>query len=224
MMTLKVDFLWKQGAEIMCGRYQVLDEEIVAEMKAIIDEINRRHNGADLSTNEIYPTNIAPVITADGAKPMRWGYPGVKGSRRPVINARQETAATSPYFKQALSSRRIVIPTAGFYEWMHQGKKATDKYLFKLSGEPMLYLAAIYTPFDVGNGLVEDRFAILTTDANESMVDYHNRMPVYLSKDELEMWVNDPSCIDDVLKRPQPQLSAARIRKKEDRPKQLSMF
>ena len=135
----------------MCGRYQVMDEVTDIEIKKVIDEINRRHYGNEatkvISTGEIAPTNIAPVIVSDGPKPMRWGFPSVHGSNRPVINARQETASISPYFNTALKKRRLVIPTSGFCEWMRDvyTHKATGKYRFSLSDAPVLFLAGKYS-------------------------------------------------------------------------------
>ena len=216
----------------MCGRYQVMDEEVNIEMKKIIDEINRRHYGKEeekkMATGEIFPTNIAPVISTDGPKPMRWGFPPVRNGLRAVINARQETAATSPYFRDALQRRRVVVPTSGFFEWNHdEKKKATDKYRFRLPGESVLYLAGIYSPFALEGNTVEESYSILTTAANDGMIKTcnHDRMPVYLSVSEVETWLHDPKCIEDILRRPQPPLEAIVV-KKHNRPthEQTSMF
>jgi Uncharacterized conserved protein len=212
----------------MCGRYLIFNEEMNEELEEIIADINRRYpntNGLNaMATGEVFPTNIAPVMLPDGPKPMRWGFPPVHQRNRPVINARQETAAASPYFGAALAQRRIAVPTAGFYEWMHdeKTKKATDRYRFYLPNEPILYLAGLYSAFTLPNGQKEDRYAILTTAANESMAQYHNRMPVYLKKSELGTWMNDAQCVTDILNRPQPRLSASSVNPKK--PVQMSLF
>ena len=212
----------------MCGRYQVMDEENHAEFKKIIDEVNRRYYGTEaqtaMATGEIFPTNIAPVLLSSGPKPMKWGFPAVHGSTRPVINARQETASTSPYFANALANRRIVIPTSGFYEWMHDAKtrKATDKFRFTLTDEPILYLAGMYSVFPLPDGKREERFTILTTAANTEMMKYHDRMPVYLKKAEIEPWMNDYLCVNDIMKRSQPTLFAKSM--STPKPQQMNMF
>ena len=215
----------------MCGRYRVMDEETNVEIKKIIDEINRRYYGKEenkMATGEIFPTNIAPVISVDGSKPMRWGFPPVRNGQRVVINARQETATTSPYFRDAMQKRRVVIPTSGFYEWKHdENKKATDKFRFRLPGESILYLAGIYSQFAVEDNRVEERYSILTTVANETMLTTcgHNRMPVYVSADEVDLWLRDSRCIEDLIRRPQPALNAEAVTKiNQPIRKQISMF
>jgi len=213
----------------MCGRYQAMDEETNIEMRKIIDEVNRRHSGTAeqkaMKTGEIRPTDIAPIIGRDGPKPIRWGYPAVYGSNRPVINARQETAMTSPYFKSNMANGRIVVPTNGFYEWMHDvNKKATDKYLFLPDGVQAMYLAGICAPFKMPDGKMEERFTIFTTAANDSMIKYHDRMPVYLRKNEIDMWLGDTKCVEEILRRQQPMLKAMLIEPPKPKSVQMSFF
>jgi len=212
----------------MCSRYFVMGEEDAYELREIIDEVNRRYPGAPeakaMATGEVFPTNIAPVILADGPRPIKWGFPPVHGNSRPVVNARQETAAISPYFKKALMANRIAIPTSGFVEWSHDAatKKALDKYRFTLPGESVLYLAGICESFTLPDGKKEDRFAILTTEANDMMRGYHDRMPVYLKKEELADWFTDRTCIEDILHRTQPPLAA--LLAQPPKPVQMSLF
>ena len=126
----------------MCGRYTVFTEQEIIEMREILDEINRNFGGqaAQLKTGEIFPTNLAPVIIAEGgimaARPMFWGFPKWKGSGV-IINARAETAADKPIFRSSLATRRCIVPSTGFYEWKRvEGKKQKDKYLINLSDNP----------------------------------------------------------------------------------------
>jgi len=65
----------------------------------------------------------------------------------------------------------------------------------------MLYMAGIYNQFEG-----EERFVILTTDANQSMVEVHNRMPVVLTKDSIEDWIFDTKKVDDILFGEHPEL------------------
>ncbi len=180
----------------MCGRYYIDDEDDIIAMREIIDEINRRYSGtpefAELKTGEIRPTNTVPVIVADErtsqARLMRWGYPKWDG-KGVVINARAETVAEKSMFRKSLLERRAVIPTTGFYEWRHEGGKVKEKYMFRVPGESMLYLAGMYNTYKEPDGSTREHFAILTTAANNSMVDYHDRMPVLLRPDERMAWL-----------------------------------
>ena len=207
----------------MCGRYSVLTEEEMIEIREIITEVAHKYGDTDgMSTGEIYPTNIAPVISKDGPVLMRWGFP-MYGKSGVTINARSESALEKTMFSAALKARRVIIPTSGFYEWSHEGGKSKDKYLFRLPDKEALYLAGLHTNYVLPDGTREDRYVILTTGANESMEPYHNRMPVYVAREEINDWVADPQATKEILNREQPELRAA---KAEDKPKprQLSMF
>ncbi len=212
----------------MCGRYVVLTEEEMIEIREIIEEVTQKYGDAAasaMSTGEIYPTNIAPVITADGPVLMRWGFP-MHGKSGVTINARSETAGEKSLFSAALRARRVIIPTSGFYEWKHdRNGKSTDKFLFRPQGKDTMYLAGLHTNYALPNGDREDRYVILTTGANESMEPYHTRMPVYVDRDERDAWITDPQATGDILHRPQPDLLAMPADKpKPAKPKQISLF
>lgn len=199
----------------MCGRYYVDTEEDIQEMREIIQEIVTKYADspqlADMKTGEIYPTNTVAVVGGEGPELMRWGFP-MQGKSQAIINARSETAYERPMFRTALITRRIVVPTNGFYEWSHVGGKSIDKFLFRVPGEKMLYLAGMYTEFNLLSGK-ERRFTILTTKANDSISLYHNRMPVYVAAGERDAWVHDPAYTEEVLRREQPQLTATKVDK-----------
>ena len=196
----------------MCGRYYVDDEDMIIEMREIIVEINRKNNGQadarEVKTGDIYPTYDAPVLGEDGASLMRWGMP-MHG--RSIINARSETAAEKYMFAVALKGRRIAVPTNGYYEWMHEGKKTVGKYLFNVAGQGMVYLAGLWSIYTLPDGTQRPCYAILTTAANDSMAPYHDRMPVYLRGDECATWVRDSGATRDILHRSQPMYSATRV-------------
>lgn len=186
----------------MCGRYSLFAEEDIAELNRIIREVEA--HGGTVKTGEIYPTNQAPVLLVpkegSGLEPavLSWGFPGFKGSRV-LINARAETAEEKKTFRDSLLDRRCVIPSTGFYEWTQDGQK--QKYRFNLPDSPMLYMAGFYKAFQG-----EQRFIILTTAANPSVADVHNRMPVILRPEEQEEWVRDLSGAMELLHRTPPLL------------------
>ena len=82
-------------------------------------------------------------------------------------------------FKKSLHTRRCAIPSTGFFEWSQNGSKT--KYRFNLSNENALYMAGIFNEFKD-----ENKFVILTTTANITVADVHNRMPVILQKSMIE--------------------------------------
>ena len=195
----------------ICGRYTVFTEEEIIEMRAIIDEIGRRFGPEAIKTGEIFPTNTAPVLTLNDHRlaplPVAWGFPHWDGKGRPIINARSETALEKRMFSKPLLTRRCVIPSTGFFEWSHvDGKAKKDKFLFRRPGEKMLYMAGMVDALKGKDGVVRDTFVILTTRANASMSPFHDRMPVVLSPDEREDWLDSDAFMRLVLARDGPEL------------------
>ena len=102
-----------------------------------------------------------------------------------------------------LLSRRCVIPSTGFFEWTKGAKK--QKYLFRETGKALLYMAGFYNEFGG-----ERRYVILTTDANQSVREIHNRMPVIVRRQEIEDWIWNETAMKKILERVPPILAAAR--------------
>ena len=94
----------------MCGRYYIAEDDLSDELSRIIDELNRKKTPEGLKTSgEIFPSDIVPVLAnsrKQDVQPfaMRWGYAFPNG--RPIINARSETAAQKPMFKDGMRQRR----------------------------------------------------------------------------------------------------------------------
>lgn len=178
----------------MCGRYVLFGSEELQEIRDIINEVQRKVNG-DIKTGEVFPTDRAPIlIQKEGIlspEAVIWGFPGFHG-KGVIINARAETVPEKPMFRSCLQLRRCVIPSTGFYEWSHDGRKT--KYQFNLPGESALYMAGLYNEYQG-----ENRFVILTTAANASMVDIHSRMPVVLDRDRMERWMNSEQAAVELL-------------------------
>lgn len=181
----------------MCGRYYV-DMDMADELERVIHDIDRKIR-EECSGRDVYPTDRAPVIenTANGfrLRLQKWGYPAVQG-KGVLINARSETVFDKPMFRQGIRHRRIVIPASGFYEWNREKEKST----FTRFDSPLMYMAGFYDRF--GN---ENRFVILTTAANESMIKTHDRMPLVLEEDQLEEWFNGGKT-EEILSRTPPLL------------------
>ena len=195
----------------MCGRYFILweaDEEPDPEMRALFNEINERYRNtllhAEIAIGEVRPTNVAPVITGDGAHLMHWGFPKWDGNGV-VINARSETVGQKAMFRQSIVTRRCVVPSYGFFEWSH-GPGRKKKYLCRLTGMPLLMMAGIYNTFTDARGNETENYVILTTEANGSVAPIHDRMPVILQPEEQEAWLSDKRAAVEILRREGPEL------------------
>lgn len=167
----------------MCGRYY-FDRETEMETARIARIRRRAFQGGIRSRQpgDIRPAMEAPVLVA-GAEGlemafMRWGFPRYRGPGL-VINARAESAADRPLFSRSLESRRCVIPAGRFYEWNRDRERVTFWY----PDRKILYMAGLYSLYQE-----EERFVILTREANDSVRDIHDRMPLILEPEELDAW------------------------------------
>lgn len=131
------------------------------------------------------------------ASEMFWGFsnPAKKGL---IINARAETAREKRTFADSIAKRRCVIPASGFYEW--DPYKA--RYRFTSPEGGLLLLAGFYRK---EQGV--PRFTILTTEANDSMIEVHDRMPVMIGREEIRPWIGDDARLSDFLSREQMELA-----------------
>lgn len=184
----------------MCGRYVLFSDPEMAEIRQIIEEVQQKLE--DIKTGEIFPTNKAPVLLQENGKLMpeavKWGFPN-SHNKGVIINARAETAPEKTMFRKSLEAKRCIIPSCGFYEWSHAGPKT--KYQFNLPDEGALYMAGLWNDF---NG--ERRFIILTTAANQSIENIHNRMPVVLARQEMDQWLDNYQGALDILQTCRPAL------------------
>jgi len=189
----------------MCGRYNFVVEQS-DELREILEELNAKIHGKKIKTGEIFPTDLAPILIdkkektsfADSVAPAPavWGFPKFN-AKGVIINARAESVGEKKVFRDCLISRRCIIPSSGFYEW----DKSKRKYLFRLEGTKVLYMAGLFTFYNE-----EMRYVILTTEANDSIKDVHDRMPLVIPKNEIEPWLMDMEAANEILHRTPPRL------------------
>lgn len=186
----------RRGRE-MCGRYQLAAAQS-AEIQQILNAVQTAYGNGSWAPGEIRPTHRAPVLTEAGGvivpRLMKWGY---QLPHTLDINARAETAAEKPLFRESVASRRCLVPATGFYEWDSQKRK----YLFTLPREGALYMAGLYDRR--GN---EDCYCILTTSPNASMRPVHDRMPLILTGEQRHRWLADDDAAARILTVVPPEL------------------
>ncbi len=178
----------------MCGRYrlsrrkQLVEEYFDASGE---EEWNPRHNVA--------PTQPVPIIRQHPKEPrrelsvVRWGLipswaKDACGSAG-MINARSETAATKPAFRDALASRRCLVPADGFYEWARTGK-AKQPYCFEVNDGELFAFAGLWDRWKDPNRTWIKSCSILTTTPNAVTTAIHDRMPVILDPSNYDLWLD----------------------------------
>ena len=187
----------------MCGRSFIDGDDLPEELERILEELNRKNTPKNLKTSgEIFPSDVVPVLAnsrRQDVQPfaMRWGYSFPGG--RPVINARAETAAEKPLFRDGMRQRRCLIPASSYFEWERREGQKT-KYAIRPAGAEMLYLAGIYH-LENHDGAVVPSFAILTRSAAPEIAFIHDRMPVILPPDCARDWLKVENRADEVLRR-----------------------
>ncbi|MDC7288128.1 SOS response-associated peptidase [Blautia schinkii] len=179
----------------MCGRYY-LDESVIREIRQFLGNLDTK--GKEWKARDVYPSEQAVVLTSRNeeisAELMAWGFPSYQGKGL-MINARAETANERPMFRESVQNRRCVVPAKHFYEWDREKNKVT----FKSREGDALYMAGMFDHFQG-----EDRFVIITTEANESMRKVHDRMPLLLEESEVAGWLrNDKSTEEFLRKKPE---------------------
>ena len=175
----------------MCGRYSLtsaLDE--LRDYFAAEGQID-----FDASYN-ISPGSSLPIVRLDndekhlvkchwGLKP-RWAK---ADNNFQAINARAETIAEKPSFKDAFKRRRCLIPVNGFFEWKRDGKYK-QPYYFNINNNSLFAFAGIWERWEQNTEVLES-YAIITTEANAVMQSIHHRMPVILHPEDHTKWLSD---------------------------------
>lgn len=183
----------------MCGRYYIAEDDL--ELGKIIDGLNRKKTPEGLKTSgEICPSDIVPVLANSRKKDvqpfaMRWGYSFPNG--RPIINARCETAAQKPMFRDGMLQRRCIVPASHYFEW-EKRSSARIKYAIRPVNAAMLYLAGIYH-LENHDGVIVPTFTILTRDAAPGIAFIHPRMPVILPQDHAADWLNPVHPAEEII-------------------------
>jgi len=175
----------------MCGRYGFVPGENFYNRF----EIHNRLDNLEPHYN-IAPGQLVPVITRSSPNQvilMKWGLiPHWAKDPRigyKMINARAETLNEKPTFKYSLKNHRCLIPTSGFYEWKHIGEDKIPFYI-RLKGKDMFAFAGLYDIWKDAEGYPLKTFTIITTSPNEFMSTIHHRMPVILTEEAEDIWLD----------------------------------
>jgi putative SOS response-associated peptidase YedK len=144
--------------------------------------------------------------------PLRWGLipywcKDPKGGRKP-INAKAETVATLPTFRDAYARRRCILPVDGFFEWKAiKGVKAKQPFAIAMRDGSPFGIAGIWENWKEPTTREWQRtFAILTVPPNDLLAQIHDRMPAILGKGDYARWLDDETDPRDLLRPFQSEL------------------
>ncbi len=195
----------------MCGRYYV-DEIVEKEIRQLVQVLGAKGQSNDQEfaaellagyqvpfqkvpdARDVHPSEWADIICLNQGKvqirTMRWGFPGKNAGL--IINARAETVLERPLFRESACCRRCVVPAGRYYEWNSLKEKVT----FARKETPVLYMAGLYNLYQE-----EERFVVITTEANKSVQAVHDRMPLIFERHEVESWLRDEAAAQRLLQK-----------------------
>ncbi|MCX6268808.1 MAG: SOS response-associated peptidase [Bacteroidetes bacterium] len=195
----------------MCGRYSfAMEDALILERFGI-----RVRTAIYKARYNCSPTQNLAVIANDAPdtlKFFRWGLipswskDPAGGSK--LINARAETLAEKPSFKNAFRNRRCLVPATGFYEWKRDHHKDIARNISRpfhigmKNGDPFCF-AGLWDRWVSGEGEIMHSFTIITTSPNKLMEPIHDRMPVILHREDEQRWISsqmESSSLADLLK------------------------
>ena len=192
----------------MCGRYWF---EESPELRPFVEAMNRSplmerfgENATVTTQGEVRPMDVVPVIATNrrgepAAFPMRWGFRG----NALMINARVETAAEKPTFKEAWKAHRCIVPARHYFEWEHltgsDGRKKTGrKYMIRPRDGGVAWMCGLYR-LEAGIPV----FVVLTRAPGEGIRFIHDRMPLMMpgacARDWIRPEVKPETLIDAAL-------------------------
>jgi putative SOS response-associated peptidase YedK len=178
----------------VCGRYTLTTPDLSAIGAAL---------GVQLAPVPVHyniaPSLMVPVIRRSAEAgielaTVKWGlvphWSKEAKSAYSTINARAETVAAKPAFRDAFRRRRCLIPADGFYEWQ-QREQGKQPYFIHLQDRRPFAFAGLWERWERGGAVVES-CTIIVTGANALMRPIHERMPVILPPDAYRAWL-DPA-------------------------------
>lgn len=178
----------------MCGRYS-LKLNPSEHLRQVFPGIQFDPGFEFRPIENVCPTFQMPVLLNAKSVPfvtlLRWGLiPSWSREEKPdtgIINARSETVGVKPSFKGSFRRKRCIVPVDSYYEWKREDKIKTPFRFFKRF-EPHLLLAGLWDEWERPAGLLRT-FCILTTAANRSVSEIHDRMPVILTSNQAGQWL-----------------------------------
>ena len=186
----------------MCGRlFQVTPPKRLSELFGTANPVSNappRYNAAP--SDLLLTVRHNPKTGTRALDPLRWGLvPHWAKDMKlgaSLTNARAETIAAKPAFRDAFARRRCLVPVDGFYEWYRPGEGAKQPYAFahpaNAAGErPPLVLAGLWEAWRDPAGELLRTITLVTTAANRVMAPIHHRMPVILAPEDWAVWLGE---------------------------------
>jgi putative SOS response-associated peptidase YedK len=173
----------------MCGRFTLTTTDLDGLARELGAELDPAFKRPWRPRFNVAPGDAHVIVRGEAGgrllREARFGFASRQGEL--AINARAESAAVKPTFREAWRTRRCAVPADGFYEWSGPKGARRPRWLHRPDGRPLLF-AALWRPSETG----APEFAILTVGANADVRALHDRMPAILAEGALDAWLDGP--------------------------------
>ncbi|EBB8134241.1 SOS response-associated peptidase [Salmonella enterica] len=177
----------------MCGRFaQSMTREDYLVLLAEEAERNIPYDPEPIGRFNVAPGTKVLLLSERDEKlhldPVLWGYAPGWWDKAPLINARVETASSSRMFKPLWQHGRAICFADGWFEWKKEGDKKQPYFIHRKDGKPIFMAAIGSTPFERGDDA--EGFLIVTSAADQALVDIHDRRPLVLTPEAAREWMH----------------------------------
>ena len=178
----------------MCGRFALFaSPELVAEYFALAEPpaLAPHYNltpGQDIAAVRVDRDGVLRLHALRWGLVPFWAKDATLGRR--LINARLDSLAGKPAFREAFTRRRCLIPASGFYEWGVDAAGKKQPFFIRPRGEPLLAIAGLWERWRAPSGEPLETCVIVTTEANALLAPIHDRMPVLLARAAQDVWLD----------------------------------
>jgi putative SOS response-associated peptidase YedK len=211
----------------VCGRFTLsASPEAVASAFSLEEtpQLRPRFNvapGQQVATVEVAPEGGRRLVPRRWGLVPRWARDARIGSR--LINARCETVAEKPAYRDAFRKRRCLVPADGFYEWASAGSGPRQPYWIARPDRGCIGIAGLYERWRGPDDVCLDSCTLLTTEASGSLRAIHGRMPVILPPEAFGAWLDPEAQAPEALlsllhATPSTPLEAIAVSRRVNRP------
>jgi putative SOS response-associated peptidase YedK len=178
----------------VCGRFALFaSPELVAEYFALAEPpaLAPHYNltpGQDIAAVRVDRDGVLRLHALRWGLVPFWAKDATLGRR--LINARLDSLAGKPAFREAFTRRRCLIPASGFYEWGVDAACKKQPFFIRPRGEPLLAIAGLWERWRAPSGEPLETCVIVTTEANALLAPIHDRMPVLLARAAQDVWLD----------------------------------
>ena len=177
---------------------------ITADKSEILERYNIESDDRYTPKYNAGPTQVLPILTqgSKGLSFFYWGQIPDRAKNRSIstklIHVESESILQKVSSRNALMSRRCVIPADGYYDWKKISKKGRIPYRFVFNNNGIVSLAGIWEEFEDENEDIVHTFKILTTPSNDVVRPISSRMPLVLEEEEEKIWLDKNSTEEDI--------------------------